>query len=106
MEQTAAGELVRVTSVGGRETDAIIFDATGGAKVVVALVDRVKGPVLRSVALSALSAREEAGADDRALRALIRRTPHGVRGAAHAGASGAGPSAGHQRATGHRTTGK
>ena len=106
MEQTTAGDLVRVTGASGRVTDAIVFDATGGTKVVVALVDRVQGPVMRSVALADLSAREEAAPDDRALRMLIRRTPHGVRGAAHAGSSGAGPSAGHSRATMHRTTGK
>jgi hypothetical protein len=105
MEQTDAGDLVTVT-VGSREIDGIIFDASGGPKVVVAMVDRERGPVMRTVELKALSERTEAGDDDRALQMLIRRTPHGVRGAARGGAGPTGARAGHKRASMHRTTGK
>lgn len=105
MEQTEAGALVKV-AVGRRETDGIVFDATGGAKVVVALVDRERGPVMRTVELKALTERAEAGPDDRALEMIIRRTPGGVRGAARAGSGPGQARAGHRRASMHRTTGK
>lgn len=93
-------------AVGSREIDGIIFDATGGTKVVVAVVDRERGPVMRTVELKDLSERSEAGRDDRALQMLIRRTPSGVRGAARDGAGPSGARAGHKRASMHRTTGK
>jgi hypothetical protein len=105
MEQTDAGDLVRVTA-GKREIDGIVFDATGGAKVIVAIVDRERGPVLRTVELDALSERTEAGPDDHALRMLIRRTPHSTRGGARGGSGPGAARAGHQRAAMHRTTGK
>jgi hypothetical protein len=105
MEQTDAGELVKV-AVGSREIDGIVFDATGGAKVVVAMVDRERGPVMRTVELKALTQRADAGPDDHALQMLIRRTPFGVRGAARSGAGPSGARAGHKRASMHRTTGK
>jgi hypothetical protein len=105
MEQTDAGDLVTV-AVGNRAIDGIVFDATGGAKVVVAIIDRERGPVMRTVELQALSERAEAGPDDRALQMLIRRTPFGVRGAARGGAGPSGTRAGHKRASMHRTTGK
>jgi hypothetical protein len=105
MEKTEAGELVKV-AVGRRESDGIVFDVSGGAKVVVAMMDRERGPVMRTVELSALTERSEDGPDDRALRMLIRRTPGGVRGAARAGAGPAQARAGHRRASMHRTTGK
>jgi hypothetical protein len=105
MEQTEAGDLVKV-AVGRREIDGIVFDATGGAKVVVAMVDRERGPVMRTVELKALTERADAGADDHALQMLIRRTPGGVRGAARAGAGPGAARPGHKRAAMHRTTGK
>jgi hypothetical protein len=105
MEQTDAGDLVKIV-VGSREIDGIVFDATGGAKVVVAIVDRERGPVMRTVELKTLTERSEAGPDDRALQMLIRRTPFGVRGAARGGAGPSGARAGHKRASMHRTTGK
>lgn len=99
------GDLVRVATPGPL-IDGIVFDLPRGAKAVVALVDRAKGPVLRSVPRDALSPREDEGPDDRALHALIRRTPAAGR-AARAGGSGTGPGrAGFQRATTHRTTGR
>jgi hypothetical protein len=105
MEQTGANDLVKVAT-GGPEIDGIIFDELSAAKVVVAVMDRGRGPVLRTVARDALAERTEAGPDDRALQLLIRRTPPAVRGAARGG-TGAGPgTAGHTRAAMHRTTGK
>ena len=86
MEHIGAGDLVKVAT-GGPLIDGIVFDATGGAKVVVAVVDRQRGPVMRTFsALDALTERTGEGPDDHALQLLIRRTPHGVRGAARAGA--------------------
>ncbi|HWH93706.1 MAG TPA: hypothetical protein VNT03_07590 [Baekduia sp.] len=105
MDQMDAGDLVKV-AMGRREIDGIVFDATGGAKVVVAVVDRERGPVMRTVELKALTARTDAGPDDRALQMLIRRTPGGVRGTARGGSGAGHARAGHKRATMHRTTGK
>jgi hypothetical protein len=105
MEKTEAGDLVKV-AVGRRETDGIVFDVPGSAKVIVALVDRERGPVMRTVDLKDVTERAEAGPDDRALQMLIRRTPGGVRGAARAGSGPAQARAGHRRASMHRTTGK
>jgi hypothetical protein len=105
MEKTVAGDLVKV-AVGRRETDGIVFDVPGGNKVIVALVDRERGPVMRTVELKDLTERTEAGPDDRALQMAIRRTPGGVRGAARAGSGSGQARAGHQRASMHRTTGK
>jgi hypothetical protein len=105
MELTGAGDLVKVAT-GGPQIDGIVFELVSGSKVVVAVMDRSRGPVLRTVDREALSERADEGPDDRALHLLIRRTPQAARGAARAGA-GAGPGrAGHARATMHRTTGK
>lgn len=93
-------------ATGGPQIDGIVFDVQGGSKVVVAVMDRDRGPVLRTVALTALSERTEAGPDDRALELLMRRTPQAVRGAARGGAGAGQGRAGHARATMHRTTGK
>jgi hypothetical protein len=105
MEKTVAGDLVKV-AVGRRETDGIVFDVPGGTKVIVALVDRERGPVMRTVELKDLTERTEAGPDDRALQMAIRRTPGGGRGTAPAGAGPGQARAGHKRASMHRTTGK
>jgi hypothetical protein len=106
MTPLAAGDLVKVTIAGTHVVDGIVFDVTGAPKIVVALVDRERGPGMRTVDAEALSERAEAGADDRALQMLIRRTPQGVRGAARGGAGGGGARSGHKRASMHRTTGK
>src|SRR4051794_14217067 len=105
MEKTEAGDLVKVAT-GRRETDGIVFDVSGGSKVVVAVVDRDRGPVMRTVDLKDLTERTEEGPGDRALRMLIRRTPGGTRGAAPAGSGPGQARAGHRRASMHRTTGK
>jgi hypothetical protein len=105
MELLSTGDLVKVATR-GPQLDGIVFDVPSGSKVVVAIMDRGRGPVLRSVERTALSERSEAGPDDQQLRLLIRRTPSAHRGPGHSGA-GAGPGrAGRRRAAGHRTTGK
>lgn len=99
------GDLVTVATRGPL-LDGIAFDVTSSSKVVVAIMDRERGPVLRSVDRSAVTPRTDAGADDAQLQLLIRRTPAGSHGSGHVG-GGVGPGrGGHQRATGHRTTGK
>jgi hypothetical protein len=105
MEPTSAGELVKVAG-GGPELDGIVFDTPSRTKVVVAVVDRTKGPVLRTVHPDALSERTEEGPDDRALRLLIRRTPPPAHGRTGGGTATGHGSRGHARGTMHRTTGK
>lgn len=105
MERTGAGDLVRVAT-GGPEIDGIIFDVPSSTKAVVAVMDRRRGPVLRTVQRTALTDRTEAGADDRALLLLIRRTPLTAHGGARGGAGGGLGHSGHARAVAHRTTGR
>jgi hypothetical protein len=106
MELTGTGDLVKVAT-GGPQIDGIVFDLLGDAKVVVAVMDRGRGPVMRTVERKALSERDGAGPDDRALELLIRRTPPTAHGAARGGSGpGLGGAAGHARAAMHRTTGK
>jgi hypothetical protein len=105
MEPTRAGELVRIAG-SGQELDAIVFDTPSSSKVVVAVVDPVRGPVFRTVHPKSLTERTEDGPHDRALRLLLRRKPPPVHGAARGGARGGRGSPGHTRAAAHRTTGK
>jgi hypothetical protein len=106
MTQPAAGDLVKV-STGGPELDGIVFEAAaGGAKLIVAIVDRERGPVMRSVDADTVAERTEAAPADKALQALIRRTPHTSRGSGRGGSGVGGGQAGHKRAAMHRTTGK
>ena len=107
MEPVSNGELVTLAG-GGPERDGIVFDTPSKSKIVVAVVDPGRGPVLRTVHPKLLAERPEEGPDDRALQLLIRRTPPPpVRGAAGGGMAAAGRgSAGHARGTMHRTTGK
>jgi hypothetical protein len=105
MEPTSVGDLVKVAT-GGPVLDGIVFDTPSRSKVVVALVDRSKGPVLRTVHPDVLSERADEGPDDRALRLLIRRTPPPVHGRAGGGTAAGRGSRGHARGTMHRTTGK
>jgi hypothetical protein len=105
MEQTPAGALVRITGE-GPDLDAIVFDSPSRSKVVVATVDPGRGPVFRTVHPRTLIERTEDGADDAALRLLIRRTPPPVRGASRGGVGVGQGRSGHTRAAMHRTTGK
>ena len=105
MESTRVGDLVTVNG-DGPELDGVVFDTPSAAKAVVAVVDRGRGPVFRTVHPRTLTDRAAEGADDRALRLLIRRTPPPARGGAP-GAAGAGQGrSGHTRAAMHRTPGK
>jgi hypothetical protein len=99
------GELVKVAT-GGPELDGIVFDRPSRSKVVVAVVDRSRGPVLRTFAANSLTTREAEGPDDRVLQLLIRRTPAPGHDAARGGARSGGARPGHTRGAMHRPTGK
>ncbi len=105
MEQTSAGELVKVAS-GGEELDGILFDTPSKSKAVVAVMDSGRGPVFRTVHPKTLTERTEEGPDDRALRLLVRRTPPPVRRTARGGVVAGRGNLGHRRGAMHRTTGK
>lgn len=99
------GDRVTVAS-DGPVIDGIVFELPSRTKAVVAVIDRKRGPVLRSVAVDALAARADERPADRALRLLIRRTPGGGRPGGSARAGGARGSAGFARPTAHRPTGR
>jgi hypothetical protein len=106
MEHLSAGDLVKVAREGGPR-EGIVFDVLSASKVVVAVSDRTRGPILRTVHPSALTERSAEGPHDEALRRLIRRTPSAARGGPRGGnGPGQGPRGGHVRAPAHRTTGK
>jgi hypothetical protein len=105
MDSITPGQLVTVAD-GGRPQDGIVYYAPSNVKVVVAVVDRRRGPLYRTVHPSTLSERSEEGPADPALRRLIRRTRPPVEGEARAGAGAGRGRAGHTRAAMHRTTGK
>lgn len=99
------GDRVRVDA-GGVVRDGIVFDVPSRANVVVAVLDARRGPVLRTVPSNALTERTADGADDPALRLLIRRTPPPARGGAGGGRAVGGRRAGHTRGATHRSTGR
>jgi hypothetical protein len=100
------GELVRIAA-GGPPLDGIVFDVPSHTKVIVAVVDRTKGPVFRTVDPSTVTAREAPGSQDAPLRALIRRTPLPNRSSGRGGESGGtGGAAGFKRGAAHRATGR
>lgn len=105
MEPPAPGDLITVAA-GERRLDGIVAERPSPAKAIVAVIDRRRGPVLRSMDARTLSAREEAGADDRALRLLIRRTPRAGGRSGRGGADAGSDRAAHARTAKHRTTGK
>jgi hypothetical protein len=105
VESIGPGDLVTVSG-DGPQLDGIVFDTPSATKTVVAVVHRGRGPVFRTVHPRALTARAAEGADDRALRLLIRRTPSPTRGGARGAGGGGQGRAGHTRAAMHRTTGK
>jgi hypothetical protein len=105
MDAIRAGEFVTVAD-GGPELDGIVFDTPSSSKVVVAVVDRARGPSFRTVHPSTLTTRTEEGPDDRALSLLIRRTPPPVHGGARGGSAGGRAQAGHPRGAAHRPTGR
>jgi hypothetical protein len=105
MEPMSAGDLVKV-STGRSPIDAIVVDVPSASKVVVAMRDQTRGPVLRTVSRKDVAERAEPGPDDRALGLLMRRTHAPTRGAARGGAGGGPGRGGHTRPAPHRTTGK
>ncbi|MFA9272056.1 MAG: hypothetical protein ACEQSX_15135 [Baekduiaceae bacterium] len=105
MEPMSVGALVNVAT-DGPVIDGIVFDRPSSSKVVVAVIDRTRGPVFRTVHPDALSERTTEGDADRALQLLIKRTAPAQRGAARGGAGVGRGHAGHTRAATHRTTGK
>jgi hypothetical protein len=105
MESISYGELVKVAS-GGPELDGIVFDTPSATKIVVAVVEPSRGPVFRTVHPRTLTERPAEGPDDKALHALIRRTPPANRGGANGGGGSVSGRQGHARSTMHRTTGK
>jgi hypothetical protein len=105
MESASPGALVKVTGV-GPDLDGIVFDTPSNAKVVVALMDPVRGPRFRTVNPSALTERVEEGPHDRALRLLMRRTQPPVRGGGRGGASSGQGRSGYTRGATHRSTGR
>jgi hypothetical protein len=105
MEQIRVGDLVRVAT-GGPQIDGIVGDIPSDSKVVVAVMDPARGPVLRTVRRTALTERTEAGPDDRSLLLRVRRTPVSARDGARQAARGGPGRAGHTRAATHRPTGR
>jgi hypothetical protein len=105
MEQTGTTDQVTVAT-GRARIDGIVADMPSASKAVVAVMDRKRGPVLRTVQRTALTDRPEAGADDQALRLLVRRTTPAARGGARDGTGVGRGRAGHTRAAMHRPTGK
>jgi hypothetical protein len=105
MEPTAASDQVTVET-GHARIDGIVADMPSASKAVVAVMDRRRGPVLRTVLRTALAEREDAGPDDRALRLLVRRSAPAARGDARGGSPVGHGRAGHTRAAMHRPTGK
>ena len=103
MESTSVGELVKVVT-GGQTLDGIVFDTPSAKKVVVVLFDPGRGPVLRTVHPEALSMRATESIHDRALRMLVRRTPHPAHGAPRDPSRAGRGRAGHTRAATHRTS--
>src|SRR4051794_5461634 len=105
MEEIAAGDLVKVATT-GPQIDGIVFDVPSASKVVVAVMDRGRGPLMRTLSRAALTDRAGEGPDARELRLLVRRTPPPVHAAARGGSGPGQRRAGYKRAAMHRTTGK
>ncbi|HEX6391234.1 MAG TPA: hypothetical protein VFZ89_17360 [Solirubrobacteraceae bacterium] len=107
MAPTPEDRLVTVATA-GPQLDGIEFDSPSASKVVVAVMDPGRGPVLRTFSRSAVTERTEPGPDDQALALLIRRTPlpGGAGGGGRGGASGGRGRAGHTRGAAHRPTGR
>jgi hypothetical protein len=105
MESINAGDLVTVAGT-GPALNGIVFDTPSRTKVVVAVMDPHRGPVFRPVHPDALSERTAAGADDGALRLLLRRTPPPNGGKARNAASSVQGRDGFTRSATHRSTGR
>jgi hypothetical protein len=106
MAPTPEDRLVTVATA-GPQLDGIEFDRPSHNKVVVAIIDPARGPVLRTFAESAVSERTESGPNDKALALLIKRTPLPAGGGGRGGGGGGGRGrTGHTRGPAHRPTGR
>jgi hypothetical protein len=105
MKSLQEGQLVTVAGEGAA-VDGIVFQVPSFMKVVVAVPDSEHGAVFRTVHRKTLTERENAGADDDAMRRVIRQTPWSVRGGPRGGNGPGQGQRGHARSTMHRTTGK
>jgi hypothetical protein len=101
----SSGQLVKIAGT-GTEIDGIVFDTPSATKVVVAVIDRKRGPMFRTVNAKAVRTREEEGPDDRALRLLVRRTPRPVSDGAQGATVGRQGRSGFKSGTAHRATGR
>ena len=100
-------DLLVTVATAGPQLDGIVFDRPSASKVVVAIIDPARGPVLRTFAESAVTERTEPGPDDQALSLLVKRTPRpGGGGGRGGGGGGGGGRAGHTRGPAHRPTGR
>lgn len=106
MDEIAVGALVTLTGEGLPKADGIVFDKPSHGKVVVAVVDPARGPSFRTVHPENLVERAEEGPGDRALRALMQRTPLPGQGGGRAGAGGGQGRRGHTHGVPHRPTGR
>src|SRR3954462_3644957 len=105
MEQLGAGDLVKVATA-GPQIDGIVFDVPSASKVVVALMDRRRGPVMRTVQRASLTDRAEDGPDARAFGLPWGRSPPAVHTAARGGSGPGQGRARYTRAAMHRPTGR
>ena len=106
METVSIGDLVSIAGP-GPSVDGLVFDTPSRTKVVVAVVDKAKGPVFRTVHPETLIERDSEGPDDPALRSLVRRTPAPAHGGGRGGGSGRkGSAGGFTRGPAHRPTGR
>ncbi|HWF55930.1 MAG TPA: hypothetical protein VG223_14935 [Solirubrobacteraceae bacterium] len=105
MEPPEIGALVTVTG-SGPAADGIVFDVLAATKVVVAVMDRVRGPVLRTVNPTVLSERASESEHDPALRLLIRRTPRPSHDVTRSGTRDGSGRTGFRRGAAHRSTGR
>jgi hypothetical protein len=97
------GQLVTVVTEDG-DVDGVVAHVASLVKVEVAVEQEGDGPVFRVVHPKSLTARDEPGPADDALRRAIHRAAGKGHGAA-GGTSGRGRRA-HTRAATHRTTGR
>jgi hypothetical protein len=101
-----SGQLVTLKQ-DGASLDGIVFDTPGIPRVVVAVPDGKGACEFRTVHFKSLRSRSQKGADDDALRQLIKATPAP---AGHGGADAATRSprglSGHTGSRPHRTTGR
>jgi hypothetical protein len=105
MSSHREGELVTVADEHGTR-DGIVVQIPSKSKVVVAVQDAARGPVLRTFDAKALAERAEEGEHDDALRRLIRRTPSAGPSQKGGPSGPGGGSRGHTRSPAHRATGR